>query len=144
MRKEVRAMANWNNMTESKFKAVKILLKGGASIKEAAEYMQLSTNTVYLVNSSDDWEEYQTIRAERDSRRKMAIKAKEKKQEEETKVEETKQEEPKPEEPKTMNPTVIRVEATHYMMEEMKKTNELLTAISAKLAAIVSDLYGVK
>lgn len=141
MRKEVRAMANWNNMTESKFKAVKILLKGGASIKEAAEYMQLSTNTVYLVNSSDDWEEYQTIRAERDSRRKMAIKAKEKKQEE---PEPEVKPETKPEEQKVMNPTVIKVEATHYMMEELKKTNELLTAISAKLAAIVTDLYGVK
>ena len=132
-------MANWDKLTESKFKAVKILLKGGASIKEAAEYMQLSTNTVYLINSSDDFEEYQTIRAERDSRRKMAIKAKEKKQAEETKAEET-----KPEEPKPMNPTVIRVEATHYMMQELQKTNELLTGISAKLAAIVSDLYGVK
>lgn len=137
-------MANWDKLTESKFKAVKILLKGGASIKEAAEYMQLSTNTVYLINNADDFEEYQTIRAERDSRRKMAIKAKEKKQAEETKADETKPEEPKPEEPKPMNPTVIRVEATHYMMEEMKKTNELLTAISAKLAAIVTDLYGVK
>ena len=137
-------MANWDKLTESKFKAVKILLNGGASIKEAAEYMQLSTNTVYLINNADDFEEYQTIRAERDARRKMAIKAKEKKQEEETKAEETKPEEPKPEEPKPMNPTVIRVEATHYMMEELKKTNELLTAISAKLAAIVTDLYGVK
>ena len=132
-------MANWDKLTDSKFKAVKILLTGGASIKEAAEYMQLSTNTVYLINSSDDFEEYQTIRAERDFRRKMAIKANEKKQEEETKAEET-----KPEEPKPMNPTVIRVEATHYMMQELQKTNELLTGISAKLAAIVSDLYGVK
>ena len=45
--------------------------------------------------------------------------------------------------PQVMNPTVIRLEATHYMMEEMKRTNELLTCISAKLAFIVDELCGV-
>ena len=34
----------------------------------------------------------------------------------------------------------IQVQATHYMMEEMKKTNEYLKLISNKLAFIVDEL----
>lgn len=130
-------MANWDKMTESKFRAVKLLLKGGASVKEAAEYMQMSTATVYIINTAENFEEYTAIRVARDSKRAAAIKAK--------------KDEPKPApdtapEPvkQVINPTVIKIEATHYMMTELQKTNELLTAISAKLAFIVDELCGVK
>ena len=139
-------MANWDKMTESKFRAVKILLKGGASVKEAAEYMQMSTATIYIIKNAENLAEYNAIRTARDSKRKQvaAINAKAKSEPEtkpETKPEqETKSEPAKP----VMNPTVIKIEATHYMMQELQKTNELLTCISAKLAAIVEDLYGVK
>jgi transposase-like protein len=130
-------MANWDKMTESKFRAVKLLLKGGASVKEAAEYMQMSTATVYIINTAENFEEYTAIRVARDSKRAAAIKAKkdEQKPAPETASEPVKQ---------VMNPTVIKVEATHYMMTELQKTNELLTAISAKLAFIVDELCGVK
>ena len=69
-------MANWDKMTESKFRAVKLLLKGGASVKEAAEYMQMSTATVYIINTAENFEEYTAIRVARDSKRAAAIKAK--------------------------------------------------------------------
>lgn len=126
-------MANWNKMTEQKFKMTKTFLKGGASVDETAEFMNLSRITVQIINRSENFEEYQTIRAAYDTKSHAKEKAKK---------------EPAPEETKTVNPTVnptvVRVEATHYMMQELQKTNELLTGISAKLAAIVSDLYGVK
>lgn len=132
-------MANWDKMTESKFRAVKLLLNGGASVKEAAEYMQMSTATVYIIKNAENIDEYNAIRTARDSKRKQAAAINAKK------------DEPKPA-PETapapvkqvMNPTVIKVEATHYMMQELQKTNELLTAISAKLAFIVDELCGVK
>ena len=38
----------------------------------------------------------------------------------------------------------VTIQATHYMMEEMKKTNELLTLLNAKLAFIVEELAGCK
>ena len=36
----------------------------------------------------------------------------------------------------------VTVEATHYMMEELKEHTKLLKLISNKLAVIVEDLYG--
>ena len=127
-------MANWNKLTEKQFNAIKLLLNGGATQGEAAEYMQLSAGTVCLVNKAESFEEYLQIKTEQqlsNKRRVAAIKGQEKPQE-------------KPQTPATqvMNPTVVRIEATHYMMQELQKTNELLTLISRKLGAIVDDLYG--
>lgn len=48
--------------------------------------------------------------------------------------------EPKEQKKPILNPTTVKIEATHYMMTELQKTNELLTAISAKLAYIVDEL----
>lgn len=126
-------------MDENKFNAVKILLNGGASIEDTSSVMKLCRATINVIKRSKDYTEYRTIRETYDSRKKEN-KAKKQAQ---TQAQEQKPE-TMPETPKAINPTVIRVEATHYMMEELKKTNELLTAISAKLAAIVTDLYGVK
>ena len=36
-------MAIYNKLTESKFKAIKLLLKSGASVKEVMEYMEISS-----------------------------------------------------------------------------------------------------
>jgi hypothetical protein len=132
-------MANWNKLTERQFNAIKSLLKGGASQKEAAEYMQVSPNTAYWVDKAENFEEYLQIKAEKqlsNKRRIAAIKAQEKAQEKP----EEKQEE-KPHEIKEIRQTVT-IQATHYMTEEMRKTNELLTLISRKLAFIVDELCG--
>lgn len=136
-------MANWDKMTESKFRAIKLLLNGGASVKEAAEYMQMSTATVYIIKNAENLDEYNAIRTDRDSKRKQAAAINAKKDEPKPAPETAPETAPAPVK-QVMNPTVIKVEATHYMMQELQKTNELLTTISAKLAAIVSDLYGVK
>ena len=39
-----------------------------------------------------------------------------------------------------MNIGQIKIEATHYMMEELRRNNELLTLISNKLTAIMEEL----
>jgi transposase-like protein len=126
-------MANWNQLTESKFKAIKTLLKGGATQKEAAEYMKVSPNTAFWVNKAETFEEYVQINASRhlEKRQVAAIKAKEANKE-------------------TPAPQVVEyrqnvtIQATHYMMQKLDETNSLLKQISNKLACIVEDLYGKK
>ena len=126
-------MANWNQLTESKFKAIKTLLKGGATQKEAAEYMKVSANTAFWVNKAETFEEYVQINASRhlEKRQVAAIKAKKANKE-------------------TTAPQVVEyrqnvtIQATHYMMQKLDETNALLKQISNKLACIVEDLYGKK
>jgi hypothetical protein len=140
VRKDARAMANWNKLTEGQFKAIKTLLRGGATQKEAAEYMQVSPTTAFLVSKAETFEEYQHIKAERhlEHKRVAAIKAKEA---EKTAAQETPTQPAAPQVVKEVHQTVT-IQATHYMMQEMQKTNELLKTISAKLAFIVDELCG--
>ena len=132
-------MANWNKLTEGQFKAIKTLLRGGATQKEAAEYMQVSPNTAFWVSKAETFEEYQHMNAERHLERKQvaAIKAKET---EKTAAQET------PEQPAAPQVVEYRqnvtIQATHYMMQKLEETNNLLKIISNKLAYIVEDLYG--
>lgn len=139
-------MANFRQgkVTQGVFDAVKICLESGNSVSETAKFMKMAWDTIQLIRDAETLDEYKASAYEKSKKLKQvaAIKAKqntkqEVKQEEKTEV--------KPEEPtKVFNPTVVKLEATHYMMQELQKTNELLTGISAKLAAIVNDLYGVK
>lgn len=117
-------------VTEQMFKAIKQLTAGGATIPECAGYFQLAHATISRIRAAETYEDYTQYA-------KKNAEAVEKRR---------KESEIKPEEPakQYVNPTVVRVEATHYMMQELQRTNELLTGISAKLAQIVSDLYGVK
>ena len=132
-------MANWNKLTAGQFKGIKTLLRGGATQKEAAEYMQVSANTAYMVAKAETFEEYQHMNAERHLERKQvaAIKAKET---EKTAAQET------PEQPAAPQVVEYRqnvtIQATHYMMQKLEETNNLLKIISNKLAYIVEDLYG--
>ena len=143
-------MANWDKMTESKFRAVKILLKGGASVKEAAEYMQMSTATIYIIKNAENLDEYNAIRTARDSKRKQAaaINAKEANAKEVAAQvgavpAATLVPDGKPVEIVKEIRSSVTIQATHYMEEQQRKTNELLTQISAKLAFIVDELCGV-
>lgn len=138
-------MASYNKVTKEKYDVIKILLKGGATVQEAADFVKLSSATIYTVRMSDSFEEYEQVAAQKalDRKRRMAaMKAKETEKKEDPKPEV--KPEVKPEEPKPANPTVVKIEATHYMMQEMQRTNELLKGISAKLAFIVDELTGVK
>ena len=124
-------------ITEKTFNAVKIMLKGGATGAEVSEYLKLGTTTVSRIRNCDTWEDF-LLR-----KREAAIFAQKSK---EKKAEQTKQESPKqPEQPKEQivkHEQTVTIQATHYMMQELQKTNELLKLISNKLAMIVEDLYG--
>lgn len=137
-------MANFRQgkVTQGVFDAVKICLESGNSVSETAKFMKMAWDTVQLIRDAETLEEYKASAYERTKKFKQvaAIKAKQNTKQEVKHEEKT---EVKSEEP-VKNPTVIKIEATHYMMQELQKTNELLTGISAKLAQIVSDLYGVK
>lgn len=125
-------------ITKGIFDAAKLLIENGANNTEVARYLKVSSDVVAMFRKSETYEEYQTIMYEySQNMRKRAAASKAKEKEQEKTAEPTKTEEPK-------SPTVIKVEANHYMMEEMKKTNELLKGISAKLAFIVEELTGVK
>lgn len=136
-------MANYNKLTEGKFKAIKILLAGGATYEEAAEYMQVGTSCVYKVRTAETWQDYLQANAAR------AIADKQKRAKEAAAkvgavpATTLAKEEPKPVEVVKEVRQTVTIQATHYMMEEMKRTNELLTCISAKLAFIVDELCGV-
>ena len=41
---------------------------------------------------------------------------------------------------KVVHEQSVTIQATHYMMEELRRTNELLTLISNKLAFVVDQL----
>lgn len=126
-------MANWNKLTAGQFKAIKTLLKGGASQKEAAEYMQVSTATTSMVARAETFEEYLHIQAERQMTRKQVAAIK---------IKETEKAEEKPAPQVIEHRQTVTIQATHYMMQELQKMNETLSLISRKLAFIVDDLCG--
>lgn len=110
-------------MTEKLFRAVKIMTQGGATADEISEYFNISTATVGRVRASETFDEYKQIMSVR------AIKAKEK----------TKPQEPeKAPEPQIIeHRQTVTIQATHYMMEELKKQNETLELISRKLTELI-------
>lgn len=138
-------------VTETMFNAVRTLLKGGATLKECSEYMGISTSSISLIKNSETYEEYKhkMYLMSGSYRKKMAAIEKEKQKEAEKVAKEVgavpasdlvKKE---PEQVVEHRQTVV-VQASHYMLEEQKKTNELLELISKKLGRIIDDLYGIK
>lgn len=136
-------MATANRLTESKYNAIKIILHGGATNMEAAKYMQVSTATVCRVKASETFEEYKNTVAEKTLAARKA-------RENERKAQSVAKEPEKPAQIKQEAPATqvveyrqnVTIQATHFMMQELQKTNEYLKQISAKLAYIVEDLYG--
>lgn len=101
-------------MTEKTFTAAKILFKGGASAKEVADMLEIGLSTAGRIKANETYAGYQeSIKAHTWT--------------------------PKAEKPQEVKQTVT-IQATHYMMQELQKMNELLTGISAKLAFIVDEL----
>lgn len=137
-------MANRNNhnvkVTESVYKAVKTLIAGGASIKECSEYMHLSSQTVSIIKNSETYEEYKhkIYVTSGGYRKKMEAAEKAKKEAEAKELPAQKLIYDKP--TATEKQTTVVVQATHYMMEELKQMNETLKCISNKLAFIVDEL----
>lgn len=133
-----------NKLTENQFNAVKILLRGGAAVAEAADYMKLSENTIRRIKSSETFRDYQQMLAEialSMSRARAAKKAKAEKAKADH--------EPKPVEPEKKTdqekkaysvPQAVTMMPSHEAREWMRKQTELLTLISDKLAYIVEML----
>lgn len=127
-------------VTKEKFSAVKYLLESGCPKTECSKYMKLSAWTIRLIASVETYEEYQQVMAERNLKQKRYYAATKASKTESTGNNEVDEPAIKPQETKQ---TVI-VQASHYMLEEQKKTNELLTSISNKLAFIVEELTGTR
>ena len=141
-------MAKGAKVTENKFKAIKILLQSGAKYQEISETMEVSKVVIGIVKNAETYEEYKhkMYLTSGAYRKKMAAEAKAKEEEKIRAEKEAEQKTAEKEKAKGEGVSVVEhrqtvtIQATHYMMEEMKKTNELLTAISSKLAFIVESL----
>jgi len=141
-------MAKGAKVTENKFKAIKILLQSGAKYQEISETMEVSKVVIGIVKNAETYEEYKhkMYLTSGAYRKKMAAEAKAKEEEKIRAEKEAKQTTAAKEKATGEEVSVVEhrqtitIQATHYMMEEMKKTNELLTAISSKLAFIVESL----
>jgi len=128
--------------------AVKTLIKGGSLLKDAADYFGISVNTVGRINQSESYEEYKNIIAANKAayyQKKSRLPEKPVEESKEVRVEAIEPVE-KPSEPEKIieHRQVVQVQASHYMLTEQQKTNELLQLISNKLAFIVDELCGVK
>lgn len=120
-------------MTNQQFITVKTLQEAGSSSQEIATYLKLGHKAVCVAYRSETYDEY------KNECTAIAMRAKAKKKEEPVEAK-TKQPE-EPAQPKIVeHRQTITIQATHYMMEEMKDMKELLKVISAKLAFIVEDL----
>lgn len=119
-------------ITEDEFNKVKLLQHMNALTKrQIAEIVGRSYEALKRVFETDSYEEYLKMRYENSKERNVKRPL-------------DKQPAPQGTIQPPVNPTVVRVEATHYMMQELQKTNELLTAISRKLAFVVDELCGTK
>lgn len=111
-------------LTFQKFNAIKILINSGEDLETIAATFNCKIETVKLVKRCDTYDQYK----QEFNSIKFIAKQK-RKQEQQNKAE-----------PPAMNIGQIKIEATHYMMEELKRNNELLTLISNKLTAIMEEL----
>jgi hypothetical protein len=129
-------MAQYNKTTEKTFTAIKILLNGGASQKEAAEYMNVSTYVTWLVDKSETFEEYQHYVAEKSAvkarnRQLAALHAKEAEKKKET---------PVITDDKQKGGTMSANYQINRMYDVMKQMSETLTLMSNKLTFVVDEL----
>lgn len=128
-----------SRMTPNLFACIKRLLESGASKREISDYLQVGSNTISRVRDAETYEEYKVITYERT---KAAKAAKAEKVKDKSKGNSADEKPAAAESPVQVveHRQSVTIQATHYMMEELKKTNELLTAISAKLAYVVEQL----
>ena len=128
-------MGQARTIDERAFRAVKIMLDGGASYAEITEFLKVSSASIGRIRNCQTFEDFKKARQAEAFMAKKAAQEKEtaKKQTEEVKVES---------ETKVIHEQSITIQATHYMMQELKQTNEYLKLISTKLCAIIDDLYG--
>ena len=117
-------------VTPQIFDTVKTLLNSGVPVTQICDMLKLSNGVIYTIKVCDNLEGYKKY--VKDVRARS----------EEKKKKETKKEEsaPEPAPQVVEHRQTVTVQATHYMMEELKQQNELLKSISNKLAFIVEQL----
>ena len=130
-----------STITQSKFNAVKIMLNAGTPTKEIMEYLEVTDKVVTRCRKCETYEEYREMASA--NAYMMKKRAEEKAAAEKAAAEEQK----KQEQPQQIVQVVehrqsVQIQATEYMMRELKQTNEYLRIISNKMAAIIDDLYG--
>lgn len=132
-------MAGNIKVTKGVFDAVKLLLQSGATASEIKKYFNICGDVVGWIRHAETYEEYTNANYERNQRRiekrqkaAVAIKAKEQQAEQRT------------EHPAQDVKQTVMVQLPYILTQEIKRQNELLEAISNKLAFIVQDLYGGK
>lgn len=118
-------MAKGVPVTESVFKAIKLMLAGGATQKEISELLKVGASVVSTAKKAETFEEYKELMNNTFSARKKA-----------------QQKEPTaPPVPQVIeHRQTIQVQATHYLTEELREIKELLKGMSNKIAFIVEDL----
>ena len=126
-------MSTKKYLDEKTFSIAKMLLKAGATYEEISEHLGMSSSTVSRIKQAETLMEYKNICAAR----ALAYKAKNAPK---TAVKDLTKEEPVADPKPAMNPTVVRVEATHYMMEELRKLNETTELMSRKMTAALETL----
>ena len=115
-------------LTFHRYNAIRILLASNETLENIAETFGCKVETVNLVKRCDTYEQYKTefnaVKFIGKQKRKEVLQ--------------------KQENSSGMNIGHIKIEATHYMMEELQKMNKTLVLISNKIAFIVDELVGTK
>ena len=132
-------------MTDKLFRAVKIMIAGGATSTEISEYFNISLSSISRVRQAESFQEYRVMQAATYGKRKPA-KTQDAPKQPEVVIPAAQQNPPMQQPAPAQQPQVVEhrqtvtIQATHYMMQEMKRTNELLELISRKMAYIVDQL----
>ena len=132
-------------MTDKLFRAVKIMIAGGATSTEISEYFNISLSSISRVRQAESFQEYRVMQAATYGKRKPA-KTQDAPKQPEVVIPAAQQNPPMQQPAPAQQPQVVEhrqtvtIQATHYMMQEMKRTNELLELISRKMAFIVDQL----
>ena len=124
-------------ITPRLFDAVKVLLESGSDHQEIANHLKIHVNTVHKIAAAETLEEYRQMDA---MRRAMYAKNKAKREQEKETKPEPQAEEPVVKTEKLPGGSLSANYQINRIYEEQRKMNELLTLISAKLAAIVEEL----
>ena len=108
-------------LSETKFKVIKMYQQSGASVAETAKSLEISESTVAAAYDSNSVDE--TQKKQMDYMRSNNPKHNQASEANRQPIQ-----------------TVVKIEATHYMMEELKQMNKHLELISNKMAFIVEEL----
>lgn len=108
-------------MNEKLFRAIKIMVEGGATTDEIADYLQISPATIGRVRAAENITEYFNQMAAMHAKSKKA----ENKPEEETPTQVVEHRQS------------VTIQATHFMEQNQRKANETLELISRKLTELL-------